>query len=146
MEVKEEKKIIFHKKTISSFKKADLYPKIKTIHLEVQHEQQYQICIKNNPAGYTINIILKEIKLKVEDRIGTYKNDTDEWKHWIRVFILHKDTKQCILLQSKIVYFYCKHMNKPGMRVYIVYESSCSQSYSPEFTITIINSLVNTMQ
>ena len=145
MKLKRKKIIIFHKETVSSFKKADLYPKIKTIHLEIQHEQQYQICIKNNHAGYTINSILKEIRLKVEDRIGAYENDTDEWKHWIEVFILYKNTKQCILLQSKIVYFCHKHTNKPGVHVYIVYESSCSQLYSLKFSITIINSLVTIM-
>ena len=100
MKLKRKNIIIFHKKTISSFKKADLYPKIKTIHLEVQHEQQYQICIKNNHAGYTINCILKEIRLKVEDRIGAYENDTDGWKHWIKVFIFTQ--------KYKIVYFIAK--------------------------------------
>ena len=33
---------------------------------------------KNNHAGCTINSILKEVRLEVEDKIGACKNNTDE--------------------------------------------------------------------
>lgn len=33
---------------------------------------------KNNHAGFTINSILKEVRLEVEDKIEACKNNTDE--------------------------------------------------------------------